>query len=64
MPAVDGSASWDHRQREAILKRNALLAQFAEGNWSLPVDGQDEFIFFDYLVNYSAGRVMIMQLDG
>ncbi|KAK2594152.1 hypothetical protein QQS21_008151 [Conoideocrella luteorostrata] len=59
----DDKAKWEDQRKKTVSRRDILLHHFADGNWALPVDGKDEFIYFDYLVNYSAGRIMIMQLD-
>ncbi|KAI1453722.1 hypothetical protein F4805DRAFT_442283 [Annulohypoxylon moriforme] len=50
-------------ESKAIAERNGLLSKFAEGKWAKPLPGQNEFIYFDYLVNINAGRTSIGQLE-
>ena len=49
-------------ETKAISKRNDLLSTNGEHNWTEPVAGVDDIVYFDFLVNLMAGRTTMVEL--
>ncbi|KAF4461080.1 Transcriptional xre family [Fusarium albosuccineum] len=56
-------ADWSIKGRNALEERDQLLREYAKGRWAKPTLGVDAMVYFDYLVNFHAGRTSAIQLD-
>lgn len=64
MQNIDGQdkTQWSCKGEQAIKDRNHLLTKYAKGQWIEPTSEVEDMVYFDYLVNFHAGRTCVRQL--
>ncbi|KAM5368717.1 hypothetical protein ACJZ2D_009383 [Fusarium nematophilum] len=58
-----GGTDWSMKRRERLEERDKLLRVHAKGRWSKPTSDVEDMVYFDYLINFHAGRTSAVQLD-
>lgn len=62
MQRVDRDDVWKAQEASAVRERDRLLKNFGRGAWANPDPSEDEFVYFDFINNDSAGRVVVKTL--